>query len=102
MSNSKTIQETFIALISIWAVKFQSDPELMVKTICNTDVPINVCCDIYKLLTSDKAMKKMEELNEDERKLFYNFKPIIDEAKNENKLSCYQAIHTIDFLSKNI
>lgn len=97
-----TIQETFIALISIWAIKFQSQPEETIKALCNTIVPIKICSEIYRTLTSDNAIKKLEDLNEDERKEYLDLKPIIDNATNPDKLTCYKGVYTIKFLSKNI
>lgn len=94
--------DAYSGLMSDWANEYQKNPEAIVRALCGTVTPVKIVDLVYRYLGSDGTLKPIEQVSEQERKMFMEFKQIVDSYGLENTLPVYTAIYTIDFLSKNI
>lgn len=97
MSKNTTILDSFMSLVGIWAEKYQKEPEAIISSLVRCSVPVKICNEIYNGLVKTGDLKPLELLTTDEKQLFLTY-----QQAAENKIENFMAIHTIDFLSKNI
>lgn len=102
MTSTNTIQDAFVKCVAGYADHFAKDPEKLVATLCNTTVPTKICNDIYNILVSDGTMQRLEDLTTEEKEFFKPFITVLNNVSKERQLEVYRAVHTIDFISKNI